>query len=354
MEEIYSAAFLSCSDKSLTDDEKRLFEKFRPAGITLFSRNIDNIKQLQKLIKQIREIVGYDILVAVDQEGGRVRRLKEPDFFPYVAQTKIGELPLKLAKKAAKLHAELISYDLKKVGIDVNFAPVLDVMHADTTDALRSRCFSDDVDVVSELAKLSVDSYIESGIIPCIKHLPGHGRAACDPHLGLPVIEAKITELADEFRPFQICNYAPMGMTAHILLTDIDKNYPITQSKTGINKIIREMIGFNGFLISDAIDMNALRGDIVQRAEASLAAGCDSVCYCMGRINEMYELSKYCPKLSDEAMLRLDKAKEILHNNLLKGVTKKREQYSAIFSEITAYNEKYDATEVLHKMQRES
>ena len=354
MDKEQGAAFLSCAGKTLTDEEKRLFEAFRPAGITLFARNIENSGQVQELIKQIREAAGDEVLIAVDQEGGRVRRLKEPEFMAYVAQKQIGELPLTQAKKMAKLQAELISRDLKKLGIDINFAPVLDIMHDDTTDALRSRCFSSDVKVVGRLGKESVKTYISSGIIPCIKHLPGHGWAVCDPHLGLPVIEKSLDELDDEFEPFRVCNFSPMGMTAHILLSKVDDKNPLTQSAKGIREIIREKIGFGGFLISDAIDMHALKGSVAEKAKYSLEAGCDGVCYCMGNIDEMRELVQSCPKLSDESRQRLDKAKQILHNKPDSRGDDKRKQYCLMSQEVAAYDEKYDATEVLHRLQRKS
>lgn len=348
------ASFLSCSGQRLTDEEKKLFEKYCPAGITLFSRNIDNANQVRKLIEEIKQVSGDDILIAVDQEGGRVRRLKEPEFMSYAAQSQIGSLPLNKALKMAKLHARLISNDLKKLGIDVNFAPVLDIMREDTTDALKSRCFSDDGKRVARLGKISVDEYIKSGIIPCIKHMPGHGRAVCDPHLGLPIINDCLENLMNDFMPFKECNYAPMGMTAHILLKGLGYNRPITQCVRGIKEIIRKIIGFNGFLISDAIDMNALQGDVVERAKLALRAGCDCVCYCMGKIDEMGYLAENCPQLSDEAMQRLDKAKQILHNKYIGKEISDREQYSLMCCQVSDYDEKYDATEVLHRMQRKS
>jgi len=354
MEKRQLAAFLSCSGQKLTDEEKRLFERYRPTGITLFSRNISDITQVRKLIKEIKEVSGEDTLIAVDQEGGRVRRLKGAEFINYAAQSQIGALPLAKAEKMAKLQAKLISNDLKKTGIDVNFAPVLDIMREDTTDALRSRCFSSDGKKVARLGKLSVDEYIKSGIIPCIKHMPGHGRAVCDPHLGLPIINDKLEDLMEDFEPFKVCNYAPMGMTAHILLKGLRYRHPITQSLRGITEIIRGIIGFEGFLISDAIDMNALQGDVVERAKLSLKAGCDCVCYCMGKIEEMRMLVCNCPQLSDKAKHRLDKAKQILHNKFVGNIDKDREQYSLMCCQVAEYDEKYDATEVLHLLQRNS
>lgn len=348
------AAFLSCITTHLTDEEKYLFSKTHPAGITLFSRNIENYQQLKSLINEIKDTAGESTLIAIDQEGGRVRRLKEPEFIPYASQSQIGALPKSQAKNIAKLHAKLIAYDLKKLGIDINFAPVLDIAHTNTTPALNSRCFSSDKKVISDLGKISIDTYISQGIIPCIKHLPGHGLAISDPHLNLPIINASIKELSEEFYPFQTCNYAPFGMTAHILLNAIDKQHPITQSKKGIKQLIREEIGFDGFLISDAIDMNALSGTISERAEKSLKAGCDCVCYCFGKIEQMQELANTCPKLSNNALSRLDKAKQILHNKAKQATFSQKQKYLSIMNNISAYNEKYDATEVLHQLQRKS
>ena len=178
MEKPVLAAFLSCSGQTLTDEEKYLFEKTNPAGITLFGRNIKNKQQLKSLTNQIKEVVGRDnFLIAIDQEGGRVRRLKEPDFKFYASQSEIGSLPLPEALEETKRHAQLISSDLKEIGINVNFAPVLDIARPTTTEALRSRCFSSDIKTVSALGKTMVTTYMESGIIPCIKHMPGHGAA---------------------------------------------------------------------------------------------------------------------------------------------------------------------------------
>lgn len=352
MKEKKLAAFLSCSSHELTVEEAHLFKKCSPAGITLFARNILNRSQLKHLIEQIKDAAGEDTLIAVDQEGGRVRRLKEPDFRSYASARVIGDLPALEAAKAAKLHAELISNDLKSVGFDINFTPVLDILHPVTTEALGSRCFSSDGKVVAKLGKISVDTYIKCGIIPCIKHLPGHGLAVNDPHLGLPIIDASWMDLKKEFYPFIKCNHSPFGMTAHVVLSSVDKHHPITQSAKGIKKIIRETIGFNGFLISDAIDMNALSGTIIERANASLKAGCDCVCYCMGNIDEMIVLAQLCPNLSDAATIRLDKARQILHNNTIRGLSTKDKQYSSLIGNVAVYKEKYDATEVLHQMQR--
>lgn len=352
MKNVPLAAFLSCEGYKLTEDEKRLFSKFIPAGITLFSRNIKDKIQLQNLINEIKNIAGDDVLIAVDQEGGRVRRLKEPLYRKYASQWQIGSLNSQKAVKVAKLHAKLISQDLRNVGIDINFAPVLDIWHDCTTKALETRCFSNDVFKVAKLGKAMLKSYIKSAIIPCIKHIPGHGLAEVDPHLGLPVIKAKLDELQNEFYPFRQCSKAPMGMTAHIVLEAIDDKYPITLSKKGISEIIRGEIGFNGFLISDAIDMHALCGTPSQKAQAALSAGCDCVCYCFGNIGEMTELCHNCPKMADNSLVRLDKAKQILHNKPECSDTDDAKIYAELTGETAEYAVNYDATEVLNNMQR--
>lgn len=345
------AAMLSCAGLALTEQEKRLFSRCNPLGITLFGRNISDKEQLKSLTAEIRETIGRpDVLIAVDQEGGRVRRLAEPQFRSYASQYEIGSLPPVMAQKAAKLQAKLISQDLHEVGINVNFAPVLDICHPKTTEALKSRCFASSADLVANLGQIMTTSYMASGIIPCIKHLPGHGLAVSDPHLGLPVIDISEDRLQDEILPFKRCVHSPLGMTAHILLPQIDNQNPATQSSVVIERIIRKEIGFNGFLISDSIDMKALKGNTVEKALKSLAAGCDCVCYCMADIDDLEALSLACPKLSDAAMEHLDKALQILHNDNSHIQPGDAAEYEHLINNTSPYRENYDATEVLHQM----
>lgn len=354
MEKPVLAALLSCKGTSLSDEEKYIFERGNPLGVTLFSRNIANKKQLKALISEIKQAIGREnTLIAIDQEGGRVRRLKGPNFRAYVSQYAIGSLPTAEAERTAKLHARLISADFKDVGLNVNFAPVLDIAYPQTTEALRSRCFSDDPAVVASLGKIMVNQYMVNGILPCIKHLPGHGLAVTDPHMELPVVDIPATRLQNELAPFKTCRHAPLGMTAHILFPAIDKHNPLTQSAVGIRELIRGQIGFNGFLLSDAINMRALSGNLVERATLSLNAGCDAVCYCMGNTDELNLLTDNCPKLSDAASERLDKAMQILHN-VFQPVSLKADaaEYTKLKGKATPYRETYDATEVLYKLQQ--
>lgn len=348
------AALLSCQGTTLTDDEKHLFSKSNPLGITLFARNISDQQQTKNLIKEIKETIGRDnVLICIDQEGGRVRRFHEPEYRPYSSQADIGKLPINEALEAAKLHAELISNDLNEIGVNVNFAPVLDIAYPQTTDALRSRCFSSNIETITSLGQTLIETYSQCGIIPCIKHMPGHGLAISDPHLGLPIIDVDLDRLHTELQPFKSCKEAPFGMTAHILLPKIDSINPLTQSQKGIQQLIRKEIGFEGFLISDAIDMKALKGNVLEKSIASLNAGCDCVCYCMGNIDELNMLCSSCPQLSDEAIERLDKALTILHNSpKASDMSAKSLRYDALMQKITPYKETYDATEVLHKLQK--
>jgi beta-N-acetylhexosaminidase len=349
------AALLSCQGLVLTDDEKHLFAKANPVGFTLFKRNISSAQQLKALTNELKEVLERDnVLIAVDQEGGRVRRLQEPEFTPVVSELELGSLPLKQAQEAAQLQAELIAQDLIRCGINTNFAPVLDVLHPNTTQALHSRCFSDNPQIVSTLGQAMINAYQTYGIIPCMKHMPGHGLATTDPHLGLPVITESLDVLAGEFYPFQQCHTSPCGMTAHILLTTIDDKHPLTQSAIGIQTVIRQIISFDGFLISDAIDMHALQGTISEKALCSLNAGCDAVCYALGNITEMAALTKICPQLSDESTERLDKALQILHNRKpVSALAQMRESYQQLVGQVEPYRETYDATEVLNLLQQQ-
>lgn len=346
------AALLSCSGPVLTADETEFFARVNPLGISLFSRNIENPRQLKNLVSSVKEAIGRnDVIIAVDQEGGRVRRLGEPNWPSYAAAIDLGSLPLPAARRAAELHARLIAHDLKELGINMNFAPVLDLIYPQTSPVLKSRCFNASELVVSDLGSVMIQAYINSGICPCIKHLPGYGRASVDPHLRLPQIDTPLTGLAADFLPFQNNADCPAGMTAHIIIRDVDKHQPITSSPTGIKQLIRGTLGFNGLLISDAIDMHALSGTIQEKALASLSAGCDCICYALGDFSEMEALSAVCPPLSDTALARYEKIRRIISAPEPKPDIKNlRNEYDRIIGTIEPYCDDYDATEVLNQL----
>lgn len=351
------AAMLSCSGTELTDDEKRIFSEFNPLGITLFNRNIANPHQIKKLVAEIKETIGRrNVLIAIDQEGGRVRRLREPDFRGYMAQRQLGEIAeeqdIETAKKIAADHAWLIADDLHSLGINWNYAPVIDLCRPQTSKVLASRCFSGSPQINISLARTMLEVYRNSAICPCIKHLPALGPAENDPHLELPIISKPIKDLEKDFSVAQaLANESPAAMTAHILLPEIDNRLPATQSPRIIAEIIRGLIGFNGFLISDAIDMHALNGSLGLKAQLSLDAGCDAVCYCGGTLQGLTEVCKNCRSLSDVSCTRLEKIQNLItapHKTV--DIPQIYKDYLHFSANLKNYDEDYDATEVLHRM----
>lgn len=345
---------LSCSSTALTDDEKRLLEKYNPLGISLFSSNIQNKAQLRKLSDEIKSVIGRDnVLIAVDQEGGRVRRLQGKEYLNYASMETLGKIAqekgLPTATKAVINQTILTAHDLLDAGINFNYAPVLDVAYPETNQVLKSRCFGNDEKLIARMGEIMLEEYVINHVCPCIKHLPGHGRAEVDPHLHLPVIRNTLSELAKDFYPFKQLHYAPAGMTAHIVIEAIDPDHPITQSATGIKNLIRGEIGFKGLLLSDAIDMHALPGTLAERTRASLDAGCDAVCYCLGNFNELLQVVENCDFMTDKEYERLDAVTQIICKPDLK---KLAEEYQEIISDVEAYEEKYDATEVLNRLNK--
>lgn len=355
MEKPISAAMLSITSTHLSEEEKRLLEQTNPLGVNLFSRNIKGKSQLRLLTKEIKETIGReDVLIAVDQEGGRVRRLSEPEFRPYASQAVLGSIAdAKLQETAVRNHAFLISADLQDMGINWNYAPCLDTAFDDTNPVLKNRCFGGNEKEISICGKLMVDEYTANGICPCIKHMPGHGRATSDPHLGLPILNYSLQDMEKDFYPFQQLSRAPAGMTAHIMIPSIDNQNPITQSPKGIKEIIRGIIGFDGLLISDAVDMHALKGSLGERTRRAIEAGCDCVCYCFGKAEGLREIVAHCGFMTDKSMIRFAKIKNIIKNKLQKkNIEATAAEYQSIIGKIDEYDSGYDATEVLHKMKQ--
>ena len=336
------SAFICLKGTELTKAEADLLRKYNPAGLTLFKRNIDTPEQVKKLTDDIRSAVNRDdFLIAIDQEGGLVRRLRPPYWHEYVAQQQLGTLPTKQAEEAIKLHATLIANDLHNLGINVVFAPVADTLHPDTTGAIASRCFSTDPKVVAKYASILAKTYIEQGICPCMKHLPGHGLANTDSHLGLPVIDADWKKIEHDFLPFQkMSEFIPFGMTAHVVLPMVDKK-PITQSKKGVD-LIRNEIGFDGFLITDAIEMKALKGTLSQKTKTSLKAGCDVVCYCSGHdqnnpvmVEDCEEVLKASVPLTKKGLERFEQVLKVVNISPKKqDISALQKRYDALVSPV--------------------
>lgn len=348
-----SAAMLSVNGLLLSDAEKYLLEKSNPLGVTLFKRNIESPEQVQSLTSSIREAIGRDnVLIATDQEGGRVCRFDSPFQVPFAAQRAIGSLNIIQAREMVVLLARLMGQVLLRAGVNLNYAPCLDVAYPQTGAVLKTRCFSENPQMVATLGKETLQAYMRQGIIPCVKHLPGHGRAAVDPHLNLPIISVSLDELQKDAYPFaQTAKLAPMGMTAHILIPSLDDCCPITQSVTGI-RYIRDEIGFKGFLISDAIDMKALKGSLAEKTKLSLKAGCDAVCYCAGQTDGLEEVIDAALFLSDAALDRYAKMCSVLKNR--EEETSNISRYQELFRQLPNLIEDYDAVEVLHRLSQPS
>lgn len=290
------ATVLGCLGPTLSTDEAAFFRAANPWGFILFARNVTDPAQLRRLTSDLRDSVGRDAPIFVDQEGGRVQRLRAPHWAEWLppldmvhlatAQAEPGQ-GLHAACRAMELRYRIIAAELRGVGIDVNCAPCLDVASAFTHPFLRNRCFSDDPTVVAQLGRAAAKGHLAGGVIPVVKHMPGHGRATADSHKDLPKVTATRDQLnAHDFAPFKALNDLPMAMTAHIIYTAIDPDHPATTSPKMV-QVMRDDIGFGGLLISDDLSMNALIGAFDARAAATIAAGVDIALHCNGNPAEM-------------------------------------------------------------------
>ncbi|WP_269582199.1 beta-N-acetylhexosaminidase [Roseibium sp. Sym1] len=302
-----------CAGPRLSADEFSFMRAERPWGLILFARNIETPDQVVDLTNTFRDAVGRDDApVLVDQEGGRVQRLRPPQWRKYPAPGLYGDLHDRepdAGKRAAWLGARLIAEDLRCVGITIDCLPCLDVRFPDTVDAIGDRAFSQNPDTVAQLGQAMVDGALAGGVLPVIKHIPGHGRARVDSHLVLPRVEADHSSLESvDFRPFKALSHVSLGMTAHIVYEGIDAQTACTQSTKVIGEIIRGEIGFEGCLMSDDISMKALGGGFGERAHKIIEAGCDIVLHCNGDMAEMRAVAAAVPELSGKAKSRCDRA----------------------------------------------
>ena len=308
-----SACILGCQGLTLTDREARFFADANPYGFILFARNVDDPDQVRALVGQLRRSVGrLDAPVLIDQEGGRVQRLRPPHWRKAPngeAFARIAATDLNLAQRLLRLNYRLIGAELADLGIDVDCAPVADVPVPGAHDVIGDRAFGHDSDQVAALARAVMDGLLDQGIMPIVKHIPGHGRSMVDSHLSLPVVDASFDQLQrTDFRAFRLLADAPWAMTAHVVYRAIDADAPATTSKIVIDRVIRGEIGFDGVLISDDLSMKALGGDFADRARASLAAGCDLVLHCNGDMDEMTGVVAGTAPLTDAAQVRLARA----------------------------------------------
>ena len=293
----------------LSAAERDFIRAERPWGFILFRRNIDTPAQVAALTAEIRDVLGRaDVPILVDQEGGRVQRFRPPNWPLYPAGAAFGQLydiDPALGLKAARLSARLIADDLTKVGVTVDCLPLADVPVPDADDVIGDRAYGNDPQKVAAIARAVTEGLEQGGILPILKHIPGHGRATADSHLALPVVDSPKTELElIDFAAFKPLADLPMAMTAHVVFSAYDAAQPATTSATMIERVIRGLIGFQGLLMSDDVGMNALAGSIAERTKALLAAGCDMVLACSGEPEEMRQVARETPELSGKALAR--------------------------------------------------
>lgn len=308
-----TAAVVGLEGAVVSERERGLFAETRPAGFILFARNCIDPHQVTALIRACREAVEDPAApVLIDQEGGRVARLKSPHWQalpPLRSIGKLAESDPEAGKEAAWLHARLIAADLEPLGITINCSPVLDLGLEGQTSAIGDRAFSSDPAIVAALGRATIEGYLAGGILPVIKHLPGHGRAKVDSHADLPLVDCAADELAAaDWRPFEANADAPLGMTAHILFSQVDATACGTQSSTIIQEIIRDKIGFEGALFSDDLSMQALGGSLGERAGLARRAGCDLALHCNGDFAEMSAVLEAAGPLEGDSLLRVEQA----------------------------------------------
>jgi beta-N-acetylhexosaminidase len=323
----------------LSAEERDFFAGERPFGLILFKRNCRDPAEIRDLTAAFRDAVDSpDAPVLIDQEGGRVQRLQPPLWPAYAPGSAIGRLALadpEAGARAAWLHGRLIAADLHDLGIDVDCAPDLDVATAGVTQAIGDRSFGTDPYVVARLGRSMSDGLLAGGVLPVIKHLPGHGRALTVRHINLPVIDADLATLdASDFIPFVELADLPIAMTAHVVVTAVDRDRPATVSPLVIRDIIRKRIGFDGLLMSDDVSMHALSGDYSARASAIYAAGCDLVLHCNGRTEEMREIGGTAPALDGLRQERAARALSARRKPAPLDRESAREEYLALLARV--------------------
>lgn len=306
-------AIYGCAGQALSADERTFFRKVRPAGFILFARNVKDPVQVTKLIEQMRDTVaGEKALVLIDQEGGRVARLKPPHWKARPPGQRFADLYAgnpEAAKEAAYLNARLMAHELAALGINVNCVPVLDVPVSGANEVIGDRAYGRNVGGVIDLGRAVIEGMLDGGVLPVMKHIPGHGRANVDSHLALPRVGTDWEDLStSDFVPFRSLNHCPLAMSAHVVYEAIDSSRPATTSPKLIRDIIRGEIGFGGLLLSDDVSMQALTGSIGARTKAALFAGCDIALHCNGKMDEMKQVAGEAGPLEGAAAQRFEAA----------------------------------------------
>jgi beta-N-acetylhexosaminidase len=296
----------------LSASERAFLRDAMPWGMIIFKRNCKTPKQVTDLIQSFRDIVGWEAPVLVDQEGGRVQRLGPPQWPVYPPGARYGDIYDRDASSglaAARLAGHLIASDLRGLGIDVDCLPLADVPVKGGDPVIGDRAYGTEPGKVAAIAGAVADGLMAGGVLPVLKHLPGHGRATSDSHHRLPVVDTdRATLEATDFSAFRPLADLPLGMTAHVVFSSIDPDAPATTSVTMVREVIRGFIGFKGLLMSDDVSMNALSGSLAERGRAALAAGCDMLLHCNGDLGEMTQVASATPMLAGEAKKRAEAA----------------------------------------------
>ncbi len=327
------------SGAALTADEIAFFRDERPWGYILFARNVDSLEQVAELTAHIRDVSGRaNTPIFIDQEGGRVQRLRPPLVPNYPAAAELGAIYARdpeAGLRAAWLHARLMAFDLRRVGVNVDCLPVLDVPVEGAHDVIGARAYGRDPATVAAMGRAAAEGLLAGGLLPVMKHMPGHGRAFSDTHKELARVNAPLRDLAaHDFAPFKALNDLPMAMTAHVIFDCIDPDRPATLSPAVIETIIRDLLRFDGLVLSDDISMKALSGSLGDIAEGIIAAGCDLTLYCAGVMEELKEVGPRVPVLAGSSLRRAELAEAYAGEPDLSDEEELREEFSRMFEAV--------------------
>lgn len=304
------ATIFGCAGPVLLAEEKAFYRDADPFGFILFARNVEDPAQLRRLTSDLREAVGRDAPVLVDQEGGRVQRLRAPHWREWTPplDTVDGAGSVEAAERVMRLRSAVIAAELADVGIDADCIPTLDVVRPETHPFLMNRCYGRDPDTVTRIGRAVAEGLMAGGVLPVMKHMPGHGLSHVDTHHDLPTVTVPHEELtAVDFAPFRALNDLPMAMTAHLVFAALDGDRPATQSPSMI-RVIREEIGFKGLLMSDDLNMQALSGTLAERTARTISAGVDIALHCKGDLDEMVAVAGAAGQMGPEALARAEAA----------------------------------------------